>query len=204
MRAMRVTLLGARRSHSHAPPLRLGLSRRRGGPQRAVRLRPGGDLQARPCRAPGRAAISLLLFTHHHFDHNTDYPCLVLSRWDQSVDQTPLRVTGRRRPRSHRTCSRSPRRLRPDWNARVEHPGSQQVSEPGGTLPRLSQIDAVDIDATFALEKEGFSVRAADTMHAQPSLESVAYRIDDEASIVFTGDTEPVRASSSWRAAQTC
>ena len=64
----------------------------------------------------------------------------------------------------------------------------------GGTLPRRPpQIDAVDIDATFVLEEDGFSVRAADTVHAQPFLESVAYRIDsDEGSIVFTGDTEPV------------
>ena len=36
-------------------------------------------------------------------------------------------------------------------------------------------------------------VRAADTVHAQPFLESIAYRIDsDEGSIVFTGDTAPV------------
>jgi ribonuclease Z len=51
----------------------------------------------------------------------------------------------------------------------------------------------VDIDATFVLEEHGFSVSTADTVHAQPFLESVAYRIDsDEGSIVFTGDTEPV------------
>jgi ribonuclease Z len=82
-----------------------------------------------------------------------------------------------------------------DWNARIETPGSQQAfANRGGTLPRRPpQIDAVDIDATFRLEEDDFSVRAADTVHAQPFLESVAYRIDsDEGSIVFTGDTEPV------------
>src|SRR5215471_4638854 len=42
----------------------------------------------------GIPAISLLLFTHHHFDHNADYPCFVLTRWDQDVEQTPLRVYG--------------------------------------------------------------------------------------------------------------
>ena len=36
-------------------------------------------------------------------------------------------------------------------------------------------------------------MRAADTVHAQPFLESVAYRVDsDQGSVVFTGDTEPV------------
>jgi len=141
--------------------------------------------------------VSLLLFTHHHFDHNADYPCFVLTRWDQHVDQTPLRVYGPpptaeltrklfEAPDGAWVC---------DWNARVEHPGSQRVFENrGGTLPRRPpRIDAVDVDATFVLEENGFSVRAGDTVHAQPFLESVAYRIDSaEGSIVFTGDTEPV------------
>jgi ribonuclease BN (tRNA processing enzyme) len=83
----------------------------------------------------------------------------------------------------------------PDWNARVEHPGSRRVfSNRGGARPRTPpQIDVTEIDATFVLEEAGFTVRAADTVHAQPYLESVAYRIDgDGASIAFTGDTEPV------------
>jgi ribonuclease BN (tRNA processing enzyme) len=77
----------------------------------------------------------------------------------------------------------------------VEHPGSQRVfANRGGRLPRTApKIQATDIDATFTLDEAGFSVRAADTVHAQPWLESVAYRIDsDQGSIVFTGDTEPV------------
>jgi ribonuclease Z len=143
------------------------------------------------------AEVSLLLFTHHHFDHNADYPCFVLTRWDQDVTQTPLRVYGPT-PTAEltRTLFEAPDGAWVcDWNARIEHPGSQRVFvNRGGALPRLPPcIDAVDIDATFVLEEERFSVRAADTVHAQPHLESVAYRIDsDRASIVFTGDTEPV------------
>jgi ribonuclease Z len=145
----------------------------------------------------GAAEVSLLLFTHHHFDHNADYPCFVLTRWDQDVTQTPLRVYGpppttdlTRRlfgaPDGAWVC---------DWTARVEHPGSQRVfANRGGTLPRNPpQVEAFDIDAAFVLEEDGFTVRAADTVHAQPFLESLAYRIDtEETSIVFTGDTEPV------------
>ncbi len=29
--------------------------------------------------------IDYLFFTHHHFDHNSDYPCFLLCRWDQST-----------------------------------------------------------------------------------------------------------------------
>jgi ribonuclease BN (tRNA processing enzyme) len=141
--------------------------------------------------------ISLLLFTHHHFDHNADYPCFVLTRWDQDVDQTPLRVYG---PPPTAELTRAlfdppDGAWVPDWKARVEHTGSQRVfANRGGTLPRRPpQVDAVDVGATFVLEENGFSVRAADTAHAQPLLESVAYRVDsDEGSVVFTGDTEPV------------
>ena len=36
-----------------------------------------------------------LFFTHHHFDHNVDYPCFLLCRWDQSAgDEEVLRVYG--------------------------------------------------------------------------------------------------------------
>jgi ribonuclease BN (tRNA processing enzyme) len=145
----------------------------------------------------GAAEVSLLLFTHHHFDHNADYPCFVLTRWDQDVTQTPLRVYG---PQPTVTFTRKLFEAPDgawvdDWSARIEHPGSQRVfANRGGTLPRRPpQVDAVDVDATFALDEGGFSVRAADTVHAQPWLESLAYRIDsEEGSIVFSGDTEPV------------
>src|SRR5690606_35617345 len=26
--------------------------------------------------------VDYLIFTHHHFDHNVDYPCFLLTRWD--------------------------------------------------------------------------------------------------------------------------
>ena len=29
--------------------------------------------------------VDYLFFTHHHFDHDIDYPCFLLCRWDQSV-----------------------------------------------------------------------------------------------------------------------
>jgi ribonuclease Z len=29
--------------------------------------------------------VDNLFFTHHHFDHNIDYPCFLLCRWDQAA-----------------------------------------------------------------------------------------------------------------------
>jgi ribonuclease Z len=140
--------------------------------------------------------VSVLLFTHHHFDHNADYPCFVLTRWDQDVEQTPLRVFGPPPTASlTRALFAAPNGAYVcDWNARVELPASQRVfANRGGKRARTApQVVASDIDASFVLEEGPVTVRAADTVHAQPYLDSVAYRIDSEqASIVFTGDTEP-------------
>ncbi len=39
--------------------------------------------------------IDYVFFTHHHFDHDIDYPCFVLCRWDQSIgEENDLRVYG--------------------------------------------------------------------------------------------------------------
>ncbi|MBD3291587.1 MAG: MBL fold metallo-hydrolase, partial [Armatimonadia bacterium] len=36
-----------------------------------------------------------LFFTHHHSDHNADYPSLMLFRWDQCTgEEPPLKVVG--------------------------------------------------------------------------------------------------------------
>lgn len=193
---MRVTLLGA--GVPTPTPRRFGSAYLLGVAGCSLLIDCGPATTYKLTRAGRRTPeISLLLFTHHHFDHNADYPCFVLTRWDQDIDQTPLRVYGPppteeltrklfEAPDGAWVC---------DWNARVEYPDSQRVfSNRGGTLPRMPpRIDALDVDATFCLEEDGFSVHAADTVHAQPLLESVAYRVDsDEGSIVFTGDTEPV------------
>ena len=40
-------------------------------------------------------AVDYLFFTHHHSDHNADYPCFVLCRWDQSIGkENSLQVYG--------------------------------------------------------------------------------------------------------------
>jgi ribonuclease BN (tRNA processing enzyme) len=82
-----------------------------------------------------------------------------------------------------------------DWNARVEFPGSQRVfANRGGRGVRAApRVEAMDIEAGFALNEDGLLIRTAATVHVQPCMESVAYRLDsDDRSVVFTGDTSLV------------
>jgi ribonuclease Z len=195
---MRVTILGA--GVPTPTPRRFGSAYLLDVAGRCLLIDCGPATTFKLTQAGRRAPeVSTLLFTHHHFDHNADYPCFVLTRWDQDVDQTPLRVFGPP-PTSaltHRLFEAPDGAYVCDWTARVEHPGSQRVfANRGGRLPRTApQIEATDVDASFALEETGFAIRTAGTVHAQPWLESVAYRIDgDGASVVFTGDTEPVES----------
>jgi ribonuclease Z len=146
-------------------------------------------------------AIGRLFFTHHHFDHNADYPCFVLTRYDQSVDpeQNILEVLG------PQPTSRITTRLFDsvegaysyDWKARVGASPSQAVFvNRGGSLPRPSlKVNAVDIEAGFTYDGASWRVSAARARHVQPFLESLAYRFEAGGhSVVFTGDTEPCEA----------
>ena len=141
-------------------------------------------------------AVGVLFFTHHHFDHNADYPCFVLCRWDQSRESAaPLTVYG---PPPTAELTRalfdaSAGAYSHDWRARVDAPTSQAVFENrGGRLPRPPlAILATDIEAGFSHDGGSWRVTTAEAIHVQPYLESIAYRFDsDEGSVVFTGDTE--------------
>ena len=140
--------------------------------------------------------IDNLFFTHHHFDHDADYPCFLLCRWDQSVGKEGLLkvrgpnltakitegIIGENGVFAH------------DWKARVGSEISQQVFvNRGGTLPRPPPVvDAQDIDVGSRTEGSDWEVRAAHAIHVQPFLDSLAYRIETEGgSVVITGDTEP-------------
>ena len=195
---MRVTLLGAGVPTPAAN--RFGSAYLLEVEDRTILIDCGPATTYKLTRAGGSAAaVSMLLFTHHHFDHNADYPCFVLTRWDQDVDQSPLRVFGPPPTASltRKLFAAPDGAFVCDWSARVEHPGSKRVfANRGGKVPRTApKVDAVDIDATFVLDEGDFVVRAAPTVHVQPYLESLAYRVDTEhGSIVFTGDTEPVES----------
>ena len=139
--------------------------------------------------------IGHLFFTHHHFDHDVDYPCFLLTRWDQSIGKEPdLQVLGPNLTETltHRLMDERDGAFAHDWIARVNSPASQQVHAlRGGTLPRKPpSISARDIGPGFVYNGPDWQVTSAQAEHVQPWLDSLAYRVDSEAgSIVFTGDT---------------
>ena len=140
--------------------------------------------------------IDYMFFTHHHFDHDVDYPCFLLCRWDQSIGtENKLKVFG---PPPTEKLTReiigSKGAFAHDWKARIGAPGSQQVfMNRGGTLPRTPpEVLAKDIGPGKVYSGDDWEVTAAPALHVQPFLDSLAYRFDtSDGSIVFTGDTEP-------------
>lgn len=144
--------------------------------------------------------IDHLFFTHHHFDHDIDYPCFLLCRWDQSTgNENILQVFGPP-PTQHIThgiLDENHGIFAHDWKARISHPLSQRIHvNRGGTLPRKPpQVNPHDITPGKILTTNSWQVTAAPAEHVQPYLDSLAYRFDTPAgSIVFTGDTQPCQS----------
>lgn len=143
--------------------------------------------------------IDYVFFTHHHFDHDVDFPCFLLCRWDQSNgSEEKLEVYGPTLTEKFTEGIIGEEGVfAHDWKARMKFVSSQQVFvNRGGKLPRLApDVFAKDINPGHVYSGDSWEVTATEAVHVQPYLDSLAYRIDsDEGSIVFTGDTEPCRA----------
>ena len=139
--------------------------------------------------------IDYLFFSHHHFDHDVDYPCFLLCRWDQSIGkENQLQVYGPTLTETitDRILGEENGAFAHDWKARVNHPGSQRVFvNRGGTLPRKPpSVSVKDIGPGHVHSAKEWRVTAAIAEHAQPWLDCLAYRVDSaEGSVIFTGDT---------------
>lgn len=138
--------------------------------------------------------VSHLFFSHHHFDHNADYPCFLLTRWDQSTEEVaPLRVYG---PPPTRQVTEAligqGGAFFPDWQARVEHPGSREIYQArGGTLPRRPPaVEVQEIDTGDSVSGGCWKVTGARVKHIEPWMPTLAYRLEVEGiSLVMTSDT---------------
>lgn len=146
--------------------------------------------------------IDRLLFTHHHFDHNADYPCFLLTRWDQDTGNPqqihPLRIYGPP-PTSFLTdrLVGEDGAYREDILARIEAPVSQLMhTNRGGSLPRKwPQFDVQDIGPGEVEENDHWRIRAHRVHHMEPWLTEYGYRIETAHGIVaFTGDAGPCDA----------
>ncbi|MAU56346.1 MAG: hypothetical protein CL899_05355 [Dehalococcoidia bacterium] len=140
--------------------------------------------------------VDYLFFSHHHFDHDVDYPCFLLTRWDQGAGkEKTLRVLGPN-PTEEFTENLIGEEgvFSHDWKARVGHPVSQQIYvNRGGTLPRKPPVvNAENIKPDSTYKFNGWDIHTAEAKHVQPYLDSLAYRMEtDDFSLVYTGDTEP-------------
>lgn len=140
--------------------------------------------------------VDHLVFTHHHFDHNVDYPCFLLSRWDETTAKNELQVFGPTLTEqlTHRLMDEKDGAFAPDWLARINHPLSLNAYvNKGGVLPRLPPVThATDIGPGSVIDGPSWQITSASAVHVQPWLDSLAYRLDsEEGSLVVTGDTAP-------------
>ncbi len=141
--------------------------------------------------------IDNLFFTHHHFDHDVDYPCFMLSRWNLCTGgERDLKVFGPNLTEliTHRLMDEHEGAFAHDWIARINHPLSLNAfTSRGGVLPRPAPVVlAKDIGPGMVQSGTDWEVTAAPAEHVEPWLDSLAYRIDtEEGSAVVTGDTRP-------------
>ena len=143
--------------------------------------------------------ISHLFFTHHHYDHNADYPCFLLCRWDHEREDVPrLKVYG-----PPPTDLITQRLIGPegafvdDWRVRVEHPASQEVyAARGGQVPRPEpKFDVQEISPGSQIATGSCRITVGRAIHLQPMMECLTYRVDwDGGSALITGDTGRHRA----------
>ena len=144
--------------------------------------------------------IDHLLFTHHHFDHDVDYPCFLLSRWNESIgDERELQVIGPDLTEriSHRLMDENEGAFAHDWIARINHPLSLNAHVVrGGRLPRPPlTVNARDVGPGKVHSGDTWEITATQAEHVQPWLDSLAYRLDtEEGSVVVTGDTRPCQS----------
>ena len=143
--------------------------------------------------------VNSLFFTHHHSDHDLDYPTFLLTRWETSIgEESELEIFG-----PPPTVKFTEKLINIDYGAfahdliaRTNHPLSlNSFKRRGGKLPRkLPSFKPNDIFPGDTIKREGWTVKSDLAEHVEPFLDSLAYRLEVEGkSIVFTGDTRPCK-----------
>lgn len=124
-------------------------------------------------------SVTDVFFTHHHFDHNCDFPYFFLTSWVLGRAM-PMKVMGPRGTRAF--CDDLfQRTYKDDIASRRGHP----IYSPEG-----ERYEAEDIlDEGRTIRYDGFTIRTTHPIHKTPILDNLAYRIEaDGKSIVVAGD----------------
>ena len=145
-------------------------------------------------------AIEHLFFTHLHSDHVADYPCFLMTRFDQSIGSEPdLKVYGPSPFRDIHERLWSPERgvFWYDVIARTNHPMSiNAYHSRGGQGDRPPPVvEVTEFGPGVVATGDGWQVSALEVKHAQPYIECFGFRFEtDDGIIGFSGDTAPCEA----------
>jgi ribonuclease Z len=124
--------------------------------------------------------LDLVLLTHLHSDHTTDFNDVVTMRWAMSPVPSPLPVTGP--PGTDAYTQRVLSMLTDDIRYRLAHHADLDWD------PECSVTEVTD---GVVLERDGLRILAAPTDH-RPVTPTVGYRVEHEGhAVVIAGDTVP-------------
>jgi ribonuclease Z len=181
---MIVTLLGTGSPLPH--PERAGPATlvEAGGRHLLVDCGRGVSMRLAAAGIPGPGFLDLVLLTHLHSDHVTDFNDLVTMRWAMSMAPSPLPVVGP--PGTATFADRTLAMLRDDIGYRLAHHDDLSWD------PACEVVEVLDDEVhNEVLAAHGIGVIAAPTDH-RPVAPTVGYRITHEGrSVVCAGDTVP-------------
>jgi len=143
------------------------------------------------------AEVGCLFFTHHHFDHNTDFPYFALSTWLKGRAEN-LKVYGPPGTAHFvESLFGAGGAFRDDLTARTTSPGSQGITVLRGGKPlEWLAVDVTEIAAPgIVCRTDRWRVSATPTDHGQPYFGTLAYRVDSPmGSVVIAVDSAPTQA----------
>ena len=141
-----------------------------------------------------------LFFTHLHSDHLSDYPCFLMTRFDQSVGtERDLHVYGPAPIKAITEAIWSPERgaFWCDVEARVKHPMSLHAFQSrGGVGERPAPaVHVTEYSEGKVVQGKDWVCYAREVKHAQPYLACYGFRFEtDEGVVAFSGDTAPTES----------
>ena len=144
--------------------------------------------------------IDHLFFTHLHSDHIADYPCFLMTRFDQSIGLEPdLRVFGPPpiKDLTERIWSKTHGAFWYDVVARTKHPMSVHAyHNRGGSGDRPEPtIHVTEYGEGKVASGKTWDCYAREVKHAQPYINCFGFRFETEEGVVaFSGDTAPTQS----------
>ncbi len=139
-------------------------------------------------------AIDHLFFTHYHSDHVADYPCFLMTHFEQAVGtDAALSIYGPPplRTMTDKVWGKGQGAFWDDVIARTQHPMSINVYRSrGGHGPRPEpNVHVREVQPGDTIQHPGWTCTVHEVTHAQPYLECIGLRFETAAGIIaFGGD----------------